>query len=163
MASSSGSAIEMDTLFVDVFEAVLSVKGRAATNNLDVIIGWCNKPHQDVVFDPSYYHTTEDGYNPDNIFMSYAGIHECCNYYRDTLKPYFKEICTNIKNQNDRLTSLESNNIATQDLNNYPTVDEVNDAFEIVNDKISKLENENSMLKSTIESLLRRIEALEQK
>ena len=163
VASSSGSAIEMDTLFVDVFEAVLSVKGRAATNNLDVIIGWCNKPHQDVVFDPSYYHTTEDGYNPDNIFMSYAGIHECCNYYRDTLKPYFKEICTNIKNQNDRLDALESNNIATQDLNNYPTVDEVNDAFEIVNDKISKLEDENKTLKSTIDELLQRIEALEQK
>ena len=161
----------MDMMPIDMIVEALSINGRAATNNLDVIIGWCNKPHQDVVFDPSYYHTTEDGYNPDNIFMSYAGMQECCNYYRDSLKPYLKEMCTDIKDHERRIAAMEGQSTAsTLDLSNYPTIDEVNEALQTHDDtmqsheqRIAALEAENRSMKATIDMLLKRIEALGQK
>ena len=133
----------------------LSVQG-SLTKNLDVIIGWCNSPHQDVVFDSSYYHmNAEDGYNPDYIYMSYSGVQECCNYYRDTLKPYLKEICTCIQKQEDRLNTFENKNndsnngninmddyVKKSDLNDYPTVDEVNGAFDTINNKLQEYSND---------------------
>ena len=85
---------------------------------------WIHSTHVKPKFSSLYASTNEESANnPQCMVVSYSTVHDVCMYYRDSLKPLFSVVCNKFDIMNNDLSSINA------ELNNYPTVEQVNETL----------------------------------
>ena len=104
MHQAGGEAIGVDVVERDIVQNLIDEFSEASNSNLityandtrvDIrpIYNWVAADHVEPKFSDEYATTGEDdSTNPNNIYVSYSGVHRVCMNYRDSLKPGFKLI-----------------------------------------------------------------------
>ena len=145
-----GSETEIEMAMEDAGWNLVPVEYMRSVGNTDLtpLITWINAPHVKPKFSDKYASKDDDGYNPENIYVSYATTHDLCMYYRDSLKPVFKKLVDKFDDvENDLKLRVQDSDFMEYSLNNCSATYTL-DSFQITFDKAPKTGQVNLVIKA---------------